>query len=99
MKKAFGGEGSVYRIGGDEFAAFIRCDAARYIKIAENLGELFKSWKGKYSHGISIATGHVRSDEAPEKSIQELSREAEDRMYKQKKDYYTASGKDRRKSS
>lgn len=99
MKKAFGGEGSVYRIGGDEFAAFIRCDAARYIKIEENLGELFKSWKGKYSHGISIATGHVRSDEAPEKSIQELSREAEDRMYKQKKDYYTASGKDRRKSS
>ena len=81
MKKAFGSEGSVYRIGGDEFAAFIRCDAARYIKIAEKLGELFRSWNGKYSHGISIATGHVRSDEAPDKSIQELNREAEDDLY------------------
>ena len=53
-------------------------------------------WHGKYSNSISVSYGVVKSSEQNFDSVQEISKLADERMYQNKKEYYTTSGNDRR---
>ena len=53
-------------------------------------------WHGKYSNLISVSYGVVKSSEQDFDAVQEISKLVDERMYQNKKDYYTTSCNDRR---
>ncbi len=98
MKNVFGRNGSIFRTGGDEFAAVISCEGDERDRIAGKLYESFEAWRGKACEVLSVAMGYAASDEDPSMTLEDMRREAEKRMYMQKSDYYRREGKDRRKN-
>lgn len=89
--------GYVYRTGGDEYIAIAICTKEELEEIYRLIDNYSKLWKGTYSTGLSISKGAASSTEFPDYSIDQLEKEAEQRMYKDKTRYYLESGIERRK--
>ncbi|MBQ9459457.1 MAG: GGDEF domain-containing protein [Oscillospiraceae bacterium] len=98
MKHSFGSCGKLYRIGGDEFVALIRCDGQRLETLRAEYEQSLTSWTEKNGLTLSTACGYVRAAEFPDKSMTELAKIADERMYEEKSKYYQANGIDRRRS-
>ena len=95
IQRGFESAGTVYRLGGDEFTVIMtgtEADAARCIQRTE---ELCAARKGKHIQGISISYG-VASSEAYS-DIGALTKAADERMYAYKQNYYSSSGRERRR--
>ena len=97
MKFAFASYGKIYRIGGDEFVALIQESVSNIDSILQVFDTTIRDWHGKYSNSISVSYGVVKSSEQDFDSVQEISKLADERMYQNKKDYYTTSCNDRRR--
>lgn len=89
--------GYVYRTGGDEYIAIAICTKEQQEEIFSLIDNYSKLWKGTYSTGLSISKGAASITEFPDYSIDQLEKEAEQRMYKDKTRYYLESGIERRK--
>ena len=96
MKFAFASYGKIYRIGGDEFVVWIQNSVSNLDSILQVFDATIHDWHGKYSNSISVSYGVVKSSEKSFDSVQEISKFADERMYQNKKDYYTMSCNDRR---
>lgn len=96
MKFAFASYGKIYRIGGDEFVVWIQNSVSNLDSILQVFDATIHDWHGKYSNSISVSYGVVKSSEKSFDSVQEISKLADERMYQNKKDYYTTSCNDRR---
>ena len=96
MKFAFASYGKIYRIGGDEFVVWIQYSVSNLDSILQGFDATVHDWHGKYSNSISVSYGVVKSSEKSFDSVQEISKLADERMYQNKKDYYTMSCNDRR---
>lgn len=96
MKFAFASYGKIYRIGGDEFVVWIQNSVSNLDSILQEFDATVHDWHGKYSNSISVLYGVVKSSEKSFDSVQEISKLADERMYQNKKDYYTTSCNDRR---
>ena len=96
MKFAFASYGKIYRIGGDEFVVLIQESVSNLDSILQVFDTTIRDWHGKYSNSISVSYGVVKSSEQDFDSVQEISKFADERMYQNKKDYYTMSCNDRR---
>ena len=96
MKFAFASYGKIYRIGGDEFVVLIQESVSNLDSILQVFDTTIRDWHGKYSNSISVSYGVVKSSEKSFDSVQEISKLADERMYQNKKDYYTMSCNDRR---
>ena len=96
MKFAFASYGKIYRIGGDEFVVWIQNSVSNLDSILQEFDATVHDWHGKYSNSISVSYGVVKSSEKYFDSVQEISKFADERMYQNKKDYYTMSCNDRR---
>lgn len=92
---ATGNQGKVYRTGGDEFMVI------SYMENPELLRDAIKAktrdWKGNYTKELNLAVGYAALSENPAASIDDLEHLADTRMYKDKSDFYSASGNDRRR--
>lgn len=97
MKFAFASYGKIYRIGGDEFVVWIQNSVSNLDSILQEFDATVHDWHGKYSNSISVSYGVVKSSEKSFDSVQEISKLADERMYQNKKDYYTTSCNDRRR--
>lgn len=97
MKFAFASYGKIYRIGGDEFVVLIQESVSNIDSILQVFDTTIHDWHGKHSNSISVSYGVVKSSEQEFDSVQEISKLADERMYQNKKDYYTTSGNDRRR--
>ena len=97
MKFAFASYGKIYRIGGDEFVVLIQESVLNIDSILQVFDTTIHDWHGQYSNSISVSYGVVKSSEQEFDSVQEISKLADERMYQNKKDYYTTSGNDRRR--
>ncbi len=97
MQRSFGGCGKLYRIGGDEFVALIDADEQKLEALRQGYEQDMAAWTGKRGNKLSTANGYVRVSEFPGKSMAELARLADERMYAAKSEYYRANGRDRRK--
>lgn len=97
MKFAFASYGKIYRIGGDEFVVLIQESVSNIDSILQVFDATISDWHGKYSNSISVSYGVVKSSEQDFDSVQEISKLANERMYQNKKEYYTRSGNDRRR--
>lgn len=95
IKDAISKYGKVYRVGGDEFTAILRCTDIEMKDILCDMEKKRQAWHGKFSDEVSFSKGVVNSGELAGCSIAELEREADRRMYGEKKEYYSK-GPDRR---
>ena len=88
MKQCFGNYGELYRVGGDEFAALIFADLDRLTMIKMDFAEAMADWSKENDMELSISYGIARACEDPSISFAELAKLADDRMYKNKEEYY-----------
>ena len=95
LRQAFEGIDSIFRIGGDEFCVIVP-DAAYDTEAAlDRLQKLAAGWQGEFIHGISISAGAASAEEFGD--IDSLIKAADKKMYAYKRNYYEASGRDRRR--
>lgn len=97
IEQCFGKMGKRFRIGGDEFVVLI---AVVQEELPQLLGEFEKrmeQWSDEKALTLSAAFGSAARAEFPGKSVTELARIADRRMYEAKSLYYQANGKDRRR--
>ena len=97
MKFAFASYGKIYLIGGDEFVVWIQESVSNIDSILQVFDATISDWHGKYSNSISISYGVVKSSEQDFDSVYEISKLADERMYKSKSEYYNISDNDRRR--
>lgn len=97
MRQCFGHYGKLYRIGGDEFVALIRCTSAQMAELDQQLARLTQAWSTKNDRQLSLACGVVRAEEFPQQPAVELAKTADTRMYEAKANFYQASDTDRRR--
>lgn len=96
MKFAFASYGKIYRIGGDEFVVLIHESVSNIDPILQVFNSSIQDWHGKYSNSMSVSYGVVKSSEQDFDSIHSVFKLADERMYKNKYEYYNMSGNDRR---
>jgi diguanylate cyclase (GGDEF)-like protein len=88
LQKGFGPYGSLYRTGGDEFVALIWVKEEPLSEIIENVNSIINGWKGQSVAKISVSIGYASHREFPDRTIDELSRIADIKMYEAKSEYY-----------
>lgn len=97
ITETIGKKGQTFRIGGDEFVVLT---SMKREKIEEKLLELTRTtekWSGEKVDKVSVSVGYAIAEEHKDLSIEELVKEADKGMYKQKEEYYRKNGLDRRK--
>lgn len=99
MRRCFGSYGSIFRIGGDEFAAMIRADSNTLPGILQDFEDVQSDWRGKQGNTLSVSSGYACREEFPAMPISEMVRIADQRMYTAKANYYKTKGVDRRGQS
>lgn len=97
IKRSLGEYGNIYRTGGDEFIAMINAKPEEYTIAREMLTTLINSWTGDIDEELVISVGAASHEEFPEYTALELAKEADSRMYADKRYYYIKTGKDRRR--
>lgn len=96
LKSCLGPYGRIFRIGGDEFAAIIFATKEQLSCIKSDLENTVNEWQGEMAKELSISTGYVTKREFPNQKVIELAKIADERMYKDKEEYYCHKGIDRR---
>ena len=88
--------GSIYRIGGDEFAAFLHTDYSMLGQLIGDVESELSKWSEENRINLSMSCGTASSVEFPEKTVEELIKVSDERMYNAKALFYQKSGHDRR---
>ncbi len=96
MKQCFADLGKVYRHGGDEFSAILHVDSDRLEELFGRFEDVVSEWRGRLVESLAVSFGYATAKEAPEASIEELEKLADQRMYDYKMRYYARKGIDRR---
>lgn len=97
MKQCFGSYGKVYRMGGDEFAAILMVDRKQLQYIRRDFEETLSKWQGRLVSQIHVACGYVYSQDVEWTSMEDIERIGDQRMYADKKAYYSRAENNRRK--
>lgn len=95
--ECFGDYGSIYRTGGDEFVAMLFIDDAQLSRAQEEFALRQETWTRRNGRELSVSCGCVKAKDHPELSLAELAKQADEEMYKAKREYYQARGHDRRR--
>ena len=96
MLNCFGPYGSIYRFGGDEFAALIQAKDIELSVFKDHLMELCAQWSEENNISLSVSIGFSRSIEHPEASIHTLEAIADQEMYADKSMFYSKTKNNRR---
>lgn len=96
IKRSCGQYGKIYRTGGDEFVAVLNIGPEECTLAKDELVRLMNSWAGNIDEELVISIGAASHHEFPEYTAMELAKEADARMYADKRYYYIRTGKDRR---
>lgn len=99
LRGAFGPDNVIARIGGDEFAVVSFDDPAQVPDQLARLARETRAWKCTFTERecpLVLSAGCVARGEFPEYSLEQIQKEADKRMYKDKAAWYMSSGFDRR---
>lgn len=89
VNSSFKQYGLVYRTGGDEFFAMLKCNKEQYKAAQQNMQQICKEWRGKYSSNMRISIGSAfAGEENSGLTIVDLCKIADKRMYEAKSAYY-----------
>lgn len=89
----------LFRIGGDEFLAYLpNAKQEQLNRFEENLEAELQAWNAQHQDNqISVSYGFVLFRDHPDLSLDSLCHLADEKMYEAKNDYYRRTGLDRRK--
>lgn len=96
MREVFYKYGKVYRVGGDEFVVLLDKHVNDFNTLIQSFETKVDNWHGELVSSMGISYGVVFSKEQTWQSVEEVSKIADDRMYKSKWLYYQKNGIDRR---
>lgn len=96
MRKAFNKYGDIFRVGGDEFVAVLYATKQELEEAISSFNRLIELHNQQDNDNLSISIGYSTIHELEKVSFEELAHSADVKMYKDKSDYYTQTGKDRR---
>ena len=88
VQTSMGKYGKIYRIGGDEFMAFIECNSDQLNDMIHTFEHVVNSWKGNYPCKLSISKGIVVCKEHEDLTFDEIKELADKLMYEDKNKYY-----------
>ena len=88
VQTSMGKYGKVYRIGGDEFMAFMECNSDQLHDMIHTFEHVVNSWKGTYPCKLSISKGVVVCKEHEDLTFEELKELADKLMYEDKNKHY-----------
>ena len=94
---SMGEYGKVYRIGGDEFVALLKCTAEQLDDMLHTFEHLTDKWKGNCPCRLSISKGVVVCEEHGDLTFDQMRELADRLMYEDKDKYYEHTDRDRRK--
>ncbi len=97
MHTAMSELGKVYRIGGDEFVALLKCTGQELKDMLQTLEHLIKRWTETHKNELTISKGVVVAEEHKNLTFDELKELADKLMYEEKDEYYLITGKKRGK--
>ena len=92
----FGQQGSVYRIGGDEFAALLGISSKELLRLAKRFEYKQMEWSEKHGMQLTVSMGYAARETYPKVDLRQLISIADKEMYSAKGEYYKKTGKDRR---
>lgn len=98
IETVFNSYGKVYRVGGDEFIAIIQASENEYIQAKNSFENAVSNWHGKLLPKLSISYGAASVSEFPDKTITDIAKISDKRMYESKEHFYSTIGVDRRSS-
>lgn len=87
MEQCFDKFGKIYRIGGDEFIAILSVSEEQFQAIRQDFEQTEAGWSGKQVESLTVSYGYVASKEKEWKSMEEIAKVADDRMYESKTRY------------
>ena len=96
MKEVFYKYGKVYRVGEDEFVVLLDKHVNDFNTLIQSFETKVDHWHGELVTSMGISYGVVFSKEQTWQSVEDVSKIADDRMYKSKWLYYQKNGIDRR---
>lgn len=96
IKRTIGKYGNVYRTGGDEFVAIIRLSFDELEEVKENFKDACEAWSARHKKTLTISTGYITKLHHPDMSMKDLIKQADQRMYRDKSQFYSKKGFDRR---
>ncbi len=96
IRNAFGSYGSCYRTGGDEFIVLASMNGDQISSSLDKIREETSSWHGKAVPSLSLSVGFAALKDSSIGSCEELVREADKMMYKDKDKYYATNNLPRR---
>lgn len=96
MKQCFSPYGKLFRTGGDEFFAIIHANEQELAVLLRDFEEATLTWHGKTIDSLSVSYGYVTRGDVVDGNVREMVTVADDRMYKNKAEYYHKKGIDRR---
>ena len=97
LDHGFADIGNVYRTGGDEFMIIAHCSQQKLKKAQDKLSEGIAKWNQNHDIELSLSIGYASVYEFHYYEIEDLEHVADERMYKDKNEYYRRNGIERRK--
>lgn len=88
IARTFSSLGDCYRIGGDEFAVIVKQPIDDEHTLFDEFVKINSHWKGQYSARLSLAWGLEYFSQHPNKTVEEVVRLADHKMYQLKEEYY-----------
>lgn len=80
--------GNAYRVGGDEFSIILKGTEQEIRHVMFSLENKRLMWTGKFSESLSFSRGVVCASEFPGCKVTDLEREADKRMYEEKRIFH-----------
>lgn len=96
MKQCMNPYGNIFRTGGDEFMALVYASKEQLRAILRDFDDMILAWRGDKVEELSVSWGYATRDEVENGNIHEMAKLADDRMYRNKAEYYHKKGFDRR---
>ncbi|MCF0116507.1 MAG: GGDEF domain-containing protein [Bacilli bacterium] len=96
IRSVFGKYGDTYRTGGDEFIAVLHGDPKKLDKIKKDFYKYASKLNGEYIDNISVSLGVALALDHKNMTMEQLWKEADVEMYKDKEKYYHEMGLKRR---
>lgn len=96
ISQCFADIGSIYRIGGDEFAVILTAQKEDVNARLSNLEIVMKKWSCEKEIPLEASYGAVRHEEVGEIGINDLAKLADKKMYAAKQEFYRTNGRDRK---
>ncbi len=81
-------KGKMFRVGGDEFAVILHATPSQLKELMGAYEVRVKNWADKNKLPLSTSYGYVCHLEFPDKTITDLAKIADDRMYENKNRFY-----------